>query len=276
MGHRGDRSCAFGWYARDALYGSSPSYARGGARRLLKGGFGSSSSSHSTASSTSSRGTSLGHPSSTGGYSSSSAGRWGHASRQPSTTHVRTPRVYTHAYTRGGTVPRGNSYSYYYGARSMPRGQPVLIVRRHHFVCYSCYTHHNYHYDDRGQRCAGHLDCKTAETYLLPTEHDRYELTPSLLLPPDASTRSAVRASSWPLMLLVHDVRVHTMGASFAADGNAGVSPPSLGGDDARSLPVYVTFTTSEISISETISTGLAVLTLAAWASAFCIFNCCM
>lgn len=119
----------------------------------------------------------------------------------------------------------------------------------------------------------GQLDCKTAQTYDLQRDHDRYELVLPIGFPRDTSSaRTIDPASPWPLMLLVHDVTLfYTDAAAAAVDpsvAGAGFEADSDGADgdaDGRSLPIYVTFTTSDLSLAERVSDAcvtFGVLTL--------------
>ena len=211
----------------------------GGARRLLKGG-------------------SLSSGGGRGSYSSVGGRRWGNAQGRMRTRHS----SYTSSFAGGHSHSSGyysSPYyyrSYYYGPRAMRRYQALLVVRASVYLtyCYSCYSSvRAYYYDDRGRRCYGHLDCRTAVTELLPVEHDRYELISTVQMPPRGWSKPGYgppeveKLSQWPLRLIIHSATVTAapMGggpsAAFVADGGLGA-----GGGDMRSLPLFVGLTTDD------------------------------
>ena len=231
------------------LVASSPT-----ARRLLKGGL--------------SRAHSLSHSSGHGGYSGAGASRWGHA-----TTHTRFHRGRGHSGCHDASSTCRGSYGsytspgYYYGPRAMHRSDTLLVVhRRHHFQCYTCYHtsyHNTYHNPDTGRPCLSHFDCKAAEAYTLLADHDRYELDITATVPRwHAHTDSK---SPWPLVLVVHGLTLYGTLPTFAADGNSArlattTNGGALGNDDAdaRTLPIYATLTTQQTDPKATLSSCLS------------------
>ena len=233
-------------------------------RRLLKGAHGTYASSHTLS------------PTGSHGYSGVGNGRWGQA---------RTRVVHRRGGGGGCTSPgqpcrssfasSAHYPSYDYGARAMPRSSTILVVhRRHYFYCYTC-LHGPHYYDDRGQRCYSHAQCKAAETYSLLADHDRYELALPIPMPlpisPFQSHTSDFHSpndliSPWPIKVIIHQLTMYGAPMTFAADGGAAsdVAGGTVGAEDAdkRALPIYVTMTTDEFSTAQTVSRRILLVAL--------------